>query len=156
MPHNSSLEVARRIDAWWGSAKGDVFTEPFAGMAAAGLFQIGLPGASAALDSYRAIAAAEQAIAAKTGLPGLASAFAARQVTARFFMAGFASEDQRSVWLPRMASGEICASIAISETSADRGGGARWRLRRARPQGLGHQWPGRGCVSGAGGDRHRA
>jgi acyl-CoA dehydrogenase len=118
MPHNSSLEIARSIDAWWGTAKGDVFTEPFAGMAAAGLFQIGLPGASAALDSYRAIAAAEQAIAAKTGLPGLASAFAARQVTARFFMAGFANEDQRSVWLPRMASGEICASIAISEPGA--------------------------------------
>src|SRR5664279_4406318 len=115
MPHNSSLEVASRIDAWWESARGDILTAPFDRMADVGLFQIGLPGAGAALDSYRAIAAAEQAIAAKTGLPGLASAFAARQMTARFFMAGFANQDQRNAWLPRMASGEVCASIAISE-----------------------------------------
>jgi acyl-CoA dehydrogenase len=115
MPHNLSLEVAGRIDAWWGSAKGDILTDPFVRMAGAGLFQIGLPGAGAALDSYRAIAAAEQAIAAETGLPGLASAFAARQVTTRFFMAGFANPEQRIAWLPRMASGEVCASIAISE-----------------------------------------
>jgi acyl-CoA dehydrogenase len=119
MPHNLSLEVAGRIDAWWGSAKGfDILTDPFVRMAGAGLFQIGLPGAGAALDSYRAIAAAEQAIATKTGLPGLASAFAARQMTARFFIAGFANRDQRNAWLPRMASGEVCASIAISEPGA--------------------------------------
>jgi acyl-CoA dehydrogenase len=118
MPHILSLEVARRIDAWWERAKGDILTDPFARMAAAGLFQIGLPGAGAAFDSYRAIAAAEQAIAAKTGLPGLASAFAARQMTARFFMAGFANRDQRTAWLPRLAAGEVCASIAISEPGA--------------------------------------
>jgi acyl-CoA dehydrogenase len=87
-------------------------------MARAGLFQIGLPGADAALDSYRAIAAAEQAIAAKTGRLGLASAFAARQMAARFFIAGFASQDQRAAWLPRIAAGEICTAIAISEPGA--------------------------------------
>ena len=118
MPHNSSLEVAGRIDAWWGSAKDDILTDPFGRMASAGLFQIGLPGAGAALDTYRAIAAAGQAIAAKSGLLGLASAFAARQMTARFFMAGFAGQDQRTVWLPRMAAGEVCAAIAISEPGA--------------------------------------
>src|SRR6266852_3274845 len=102
MPHNLSLEVAGRIDVWWERAKGDILgdpfvrlTDPFVRMAGAGLFQIGLPGAGPALDGYRAIAAAEQAIAAKTGLLGLASAFAARQMTARFFMAGFANQDQR-------------------------------------------------------------
>jgi acyl-CoA dehydrogenase len=118
MPHNSSLEVARRIDGWWEIASGDVLTDPFGRMARAGLFQIGLPGADAGLDSYGAIASAEQAIAARTGLLGLASAFAARQMAARFFIGGFASEDQRAEWLPRIAAGEVCTAIAISEPGA--------------------------------------
>jgi acyl-CoA dehydrogenase len=118
MPHHSSPEIAKRIDQWWSIAKDDILTDPFGAMAKAGLFQIGLPGGGGALDSYRAIAAAEQAIAAKTGLPGLASAFAARQMTPRFFLAGFANEDQRATWLPRVASGEVCVAIAISEPGA--------------------------------------
>jgi acyl-CoA dehydrogenase len=118
MPYNTSLEVERRIDDWWSIAKGDVLADPFGRMAQASLFQIGLPGADPALDSYRAIAIAEQAISAKTGLLGLASAFAARQMTARFFIAGFADKDQRATWLPRVASGEVCVSIAISEPGA--------------------------------------
>ncbi len=92
--------------------------DPFGPMARAGLFQIGLPGAGAALDSYQAIAAAEQAIAGKTGLLGLASAFAARQMAARFFIAGFATAEQRAAWLPRIAAGEVCTAIAISEPGA--------------------------------------
>jgi acyl-CoA dehydrogenase len=115
MPQDLGLEVAGRIDDWWSIAKRDILTDPFGLMASAGLFQIGLPGAQAVLDSYRAIANAEQAIAAKTGLLGLASAFAARQMTARFFIAGFADAAQRAAWLPRIAAGEICAAIAISE-----------------------------------------
>src|SRR6202048_454697 len=113
MLHRSSLEVSARIDHWWSIAKDDILVAPFARMATAGLFQIGLPGASAALDSYRAIAAAEQAIAAKTGLLGLASGFAARQMIARFFIGGFASEAQRATWLPRIAAGEVCTAVAI-------------------------------------------
>jgi acyl-CoA dehydrogenase len=116
MPQDSSLKVAARIDDWWSLAKHDISTDPFGRMARAGLFQIGLPGAGAALDTYRAIALAEQAIGAKTGLLGLASAFAARQMTARFFIAGFADADQRATWLPRVAAGEVCAAIAISES----------------------------------------
>jgi acyl-CoA dehydrogenase len=115
MPQDLGLEVAGRIDDWWSVAKRDILTDPFGRMASAGLFQIGLPGAQAGLDSYRAIANAEQAIAAKTGLLGLASAFAARQMTARFFIAGFADAPQRAAWLPRIAAGEVCAAIAISE-----------------------------------------
>lgn len=118
MPHRSSLEVTARIDHWWSIAKDDILADPFGPMAKAGLFQIGLPGADAVLDSYRAIAAAEQAIAAKTGLLGLASAFAARQMTARFFIAGFANADQRETWLPRIAAGEVCTAISISEPGA--------------------------------------
>jgi acyl-CoA dehydrogenase len=118
MPQVSSLEVTGRIDGWWASAQRDVLADPFAAMAKAGLFQIGLPGADVALDSYQAIAVAEQAIAAKTGLLGLASAFAARQMAARFFIAGFADADQRATWLPRIAAGEICTAISISEPGA--------------------------------------
>ena len=89
MPQDSSLKVTGRIEDWWESAKGDLLTDPFGAMAQAGLFQIGLPGAGAALDTYGAIAFAELAIAARTGLLGLASAFAARQMIARFFISGF-------------------------------------------------------------------
>ena len=117
MLQDSRLEVAERIDNWWSIAKGNLLADPFGPMAKAGLFQIGLPGTNA-LDSYRAIAAAEQAIAAKTGLLGLASAFAGRQMVARFFLAGFANPEQRAAWLPRVAAGEVCAVIAISEPGA--------------------------------------
>jgi acyl-CoA dehydrogenase len=135
MPQDSSLEVARRIDDWWSIAKGDVLADPFGPMAKAGLFEIGLPGAGA-LDSYRAIAAAEQAIAAKTGLMGLASAFAGRQMVARFFIGGFANQDQRTTWLPRVAAGEVCAVIAISEPGA--GAHPKHLQTSAEPHGAGY------------------
>src|ERR1700681_4254579 len=113
MPQDSSLEVAGRIDDWWSTAKRDVLADPFGQMARAGLFQIGLPGAGAALDTYRAIAIAEQAIAAKTGLLGLASAFAARQMTARFFIAGFADALRRAAMWCRVAAGVVCAAVGV-------------------------------------------
>jgi acyl-CoA dehydrogenase len=141
MPQDSSLEVARRIDDWWSLAKGDVLTDPLGRMAKAGLFQIGLPGADAGIDSYRAIAAAEQAIAAKTGLLGLASAFAGRQMVARFFIGGFANERQRAAWLPRVAAGEVCAVIAISEPGA--GAHPKNLQTSAEPNGAGYVVRGR-------------
>jgi acyl-CoA dehydrogenase len=140
MPQDSSLEVAGRIDDWWSIAKTDVLTDPFGPMAKAGLFQIGLPG-TGALDSYRAIAAAEQAIAAKTGLLGLASAFAGRQMVARFFIGGFANQEQRATWLPRVAAGEVCAAIAISEPGA--GAHPKHLQTSADPQGAGYILRGR-------------
>jgi acyl-CoA dehydrogenase len=118
MKQDSNVEVARRIDDWWSIAKRDIPADPFGQMAKAGLFQIGLPGAGGALDTYSAIAFAEQAMAAKTGLLGLASAFTARQTMARFFIAGFANKDQRDTWLPRVATGEACVAIAVSELGA--------------------------------------
>src|ERR1700712_912615 len=118
MPRYANPEVGTRIDHWWSITKADVLADPFRAMARAGLFQVGLPGAGAALDSYRAIAAAEQAIAAKTGSLGLASGFAARQMIARFFIGGFANEEQRTTWLPRIAAGEVCTAVAISEPGA--------------------------------------
>jgi acyl-CoA dehydrogenase len=115
MPQDLSREVAGRIDAWWSTAQHDALADPFGQMAKAGLFQIGLPGSGGALDTYSAIAVAEQAIVAKTGLLGLASGFAARQLAARFFIAGFAGASLRTTWLPRIAAGQVCAAIAISE-----------------------------------------
>ncbi|MGZ3351891.1 MAG: acyl-CoA dehydrogenase family protein [Xanthobacteraceae bacterium] len=141
MPQDSSLEVAGRIDDWWSIAKDDVLSDPFGRMAKAGLFQIGLRGAGAALDRYRAIAAAEEAIAAKTGLPGLASAFAGRQMVARFFIGSFANEDQRAAWLPRVAAGEVCAVIAISEPGA--GAHPKNLQTSAEPNGTGYVVRGR-------------
>jgi acyl-CoA dehydrogenase len=132
MPQGSSPEIAERIERWWEIAKGDVLKDPFGQMAKAGLFHIGLPGAAAAFDSYGAIAAAEQAIAAKTGLLGLASAFAARQLTARFFIAGFGDASQRRAWLPRIAAGKVCAAVAISEPGA--GAHPKHLRTTARPQ----------------------
>jgi acyl-CoA dehydrogenase len=135
MPQGPSPEIKERIERWWEIAKGDVLKDPFGQMAKAGLFRIGLPGAAAAFDSYGAIAAAEQAIAAKTGLLGLASAFAARQLTARFFIAGFADASQRRAWLPRIAAGEVCAAVAISEPGA--GAHPKHLRTTAEPQGNG-------------------
>jgi acyl-CoA dehydrogenase len=135
MPHRSIPEVSARIDHWWSIGSGDLLADPFGTMAKAGLFQIGLPGAGAALDSYRAIAAAEQAIAAKTGLLGLASGFAARQMMARFFIGGFANAEQRAKWLPRIAAGEVCAAVAISEPGA--GAHPKHLRTAAEPHGAG-------------------
>ena len=36
-------------------------------------------------------------------------------MTARFFIAGFADAGQRATWLPRIAAGQVCTAIAISE-----------------------------------------
>jgi acyl-CoA dehydrogenase len=71
---------------------------------------IGLQG-----DSYAAIARGEAALAERTGLIGQGGSWAGRQMVARFFIAGFGNEAQRAAWLPRLASGECIASVAISE-----------------------------------------
>jgi acyl-CoA dehydrogenase len=141
MPHYSIPEVTQRIDDWWANAKGDILADPFGRMAKAGLFQIGLPGADASLDTYSAIAIAEQTIVARTGQLGLASAFAARQMTARFFIAGFASAEQRAGWLPRVAAGEVCVAVAISEPGA--GAHPKHLNTAAEPDGAGYVLRGR-------------
>ena len=92
----------------------------------------------------RAIAIAEQAIAAKTGLLGLASAFAARQMTARFFIGGFcqrrtsarhgcrAWRPARSAWRSRSPSPAPEPIRSICRPSAEpRGDGFVIRGRKA-------------------------
>jgi acyl-CoA dehydrogenase len=66
-------------------------------------------------DSYAAIARGEAALVERTGLLGQGGSWAGRQLVARFFIAGFGDEAQRAAWLPRIASGECIASVAISE-----------------------------------------
>jgi acyl-CoA dehydrogenase len=71
---------------------------------------IGLDG-----DGYAAIARGEAALVERTGLLGKGGSWAGRQMVARFFIGGFGNEVQRAAWLPRLASGECVASVAISE-----------------------------------------
>ncbi len=97
------------LDAWT-AAPDRLASDPFAGMADAGLFRIGLEGS----QGYAAIARTEAALAERTGLLGLAGAWATRQIIARFFIADFGNAEQRAAWLPRCAAGS-CASVAISE-----------------------------------------
>ncbi|NEW95714.1 acyl-CoA dehydrogenase [Rhodopseudomonas sp. BR0G17] len=114
----ATAAVAARIARWRALAADRSGTDPFIPMAKAGLFEIGLPGGDAVLDSYGAIAQAERAIAASTGELGLATAFAGRQLIARFFIAGFADAVQRGELVSRIASGRGWAAVAISEPGA--------------------------------------
>ena len=59
--------------------------------------------------SYIAIAREEAAIVERTGLLGEGGVWAGRQVVSRFFIAGFGNDEQRTAWLPQLAS------VAISE-----------------------------------------
>ena len=68
-----------------------------------------------ASNSYAAIARGEAALVERTGLLGQGGSWAGRQMVAKFFIAGFGDEGQRAAWLPRLASGEWVASVAISE-----------------------------------------
>jgi acyl-CoA dehydrogenase len=111
---------------------------PFDGMAEAGLFRVGLPAPWGDDSGYAAIAETEASLVAATGLPGLAMAWAGRQLVGRFFLAGFGTEAQRAHWLPLLATGSVATSVAISEpgvgahpkaltTRAERDGDG-WRL----------------------------
>lgn len=85
-------------------------------MGEAGLFRIGLRtefGGSG--GGYRAIAEAEQALVAEGGSLGFGLSWTGHQLTALWFIDGFASDAQRRQYLPRLASGELTASVAISE-----------------------------------------
>lgn len=118
MPQATSEAVAELLQRWRAIGADERRADPFDAMQRAGLFRIGLPGANDPVDSFTAIAIAEQAIAAATGELGLATAFAGRQLIARFFIAGFANEPQRNDLLPRIAGGTCWAAVAISEPGA--------------------------------------
>ncbi len=79
---------------------------------------------------YGAIARAEAALVARTGLLGLGAAFAGRQMVARFFIIGFGSEAQRAAWQG------ATAAVAISEP----GVGAHPKHLRTRAEPAGDGW----------------
>ena len=88
----------------------------WAAMAAAGLFRIGLPAEHGGDGgSYADIAAAERVLVEEGGSTGLAGIWGSHQVVPRWFLVGFGSPAQQARWLPRFASGELTAGVAISE-----------------------------------------
>jgi acyl-CoA dehydrogenase len=66
-------------------------------------------------EGYAAIARGEAAMVERSGLLGEGGSWAGRRMVARFFIAGFGDAEQRAAWLPRLASDECVASVAISE-----------------------------------------
>jgi acyl-CoA dehydrogenase len=85
-------------------------------MGEAGLFRIGLREAfGGSGGGYRAIADAEKVLVAEGGSLGFGLSWTGHQLTALWFIDGFANDAQRAEYLPRLASGELTASVAISE-----------------------------------------
>jgi acyl-CoA dehydrogenase len=97
--------------AAWHQAYPDPLQTRFAGMAEAGFFRIGLEDSS----GYAAIARMWEKLVARTGLLGLGSAWAARQMAARFFVRGFSRAEQQEELLPLLSSGATALAVAISE-----------------------------------------
>ena len=88
----------------------------FAAMGQAGLFRIGLPVEfGGAGGGYPAIAAAEQALVAACGIPGMGTIFGGHQITAQYYMVGFGSAGQKAGYLPKLAAGTCTMAVAISE-----------------------------------------
>lgn len=100
----------------------DIWTEEnlppdvFAAMGQAGLFRIGLPVEFGGTGGgYPAIAAAERALVAACGVPGMGTIFGGHQVVANYYIVGFASPAQRADYLPKLAAGTCTMAVAISE-----------------------------------------
>jgi acyl-CoA dehydrogenase len=100
-------ETAERVRAWLRKEP-DFRRDPFAGMQQAGLLGVGLQDDG----GFAAIARGKACIAEATGLIGLSSVWAGRQVVNRFYVAGFGNAAQREEWLGR------CLAVAISEPGA--------------------------------------
>jgi acyl-CoA dehydrogenase len=88
-------------------------------------------------DGYAAIARGEAVLVERTGLLGAGGAWAGRRLVARFFIAGFGDEAQRTAWLPRLASGACVAAVAISEPRV--GAHPKLLTTRAEADGDGYQ-----------------
>ncbi len=97
-------------------------------MGEAGLFRIGMPE-----GGYAAIAAADAALAETGGAPGFAGAWTGHQMVARFMLDGFGTAEQRAAWMPRLASGDSTACVAISEAGV--GAHPKHLTTTATPQG---------------------
>src|SRR5579872_2751682 len=87
--------------------------------------------------NYVAIAHGEATLVERNGLLGEGGAWAGPRVVARFFIAGFGNAEQRAAWLPRLASGECVAAVAISEPRV--GAHPKLLTTRAEPGGDGYR-----------------
>ncbi|WP_439814411.1 acyl-CoA dehydrogenase family protein [Zavarzinia sp. CC-PAN008] len=107
-------DAVNRATAWVATRQGDFLDAPLRGAAEAGLFRVGLP-APYGEGAFAAIGAVESVLIAESGLPGLGMTWAGRQLTARHFIAGFATPEQAQRWLAPASRGEAAFAVAISE-----------------------------------------
>jgi alkylation response protein AidB-like acyl-CoA dehydrogenase len=85
-------------------------------MAQDGLFKIGIEkfyGGSG--GGYLNLTEAAEALVKNGYNMGIATSWLYQQIVARFLISGFGSEEQKKQYLPGMVSGELTASIAVSE-----------------------------------------
>jgi acyl-CoA dehydrogenase len=109
----------------------------WAAMAASGLFRIGLPAEHGGDGGgYGAIAAAERVLVEEGGSTGFAGIWGSHQMVPRWFIVGFGSPAQQARWLPRFASGELTAGVAISEPKV----GAHPKLLSTTARREGEEW----------------
>ncbi|MBN8873906.1 MAG: acyl-CoA dehydrogenase family protein [Rhodospirillales bacterium] len=94
------MDIAERLDIWQAHCP-DPAQDPFAGMEEAGLLE--------PFESYLAIAFTKAALTERTGLIGVGSVWAGRQVVGRAFLDRFATPEQLARWRGH------AASVAISE-----------------------------------------
>ena len=106
-------------------------------MGAAGLLGLGLPpvyGGSG--GDWLSIQAAGEAFVRKSGNMGMALSWLIHLIVARFALLGLGTKQQIEHWLPRLAKGEITASLAISEP----GSGAHPKYLRTSAFREGDDW----------------
>ncbi len=85
----------------------------------AGLAGIALPAEYGGLGGdLRTLAVAAEAMAAAGGVKGVVTTWLSRQLTARLHILGHGSDEQRNVYLPKLAAGILTPCLAISEPGA--------------------------------------
>jgi alkylation response protein AidB-like acyl-CoA dehydrogenase len=106
-------------------------------MGASGLLGLGLPREYGGQGGgYLDMAVCGECLAARGRNMGMAVSWLIHGVVARFLILGFGNGSQRREWLPRMASGSITASLAVSEPGA--GAHPKHLKTVARSQGNGY------------------
>ena len=117
----ASIDISASIDTWAALCP-DPATDPFPGMAEAGLL---VPS-----SSYAEIARIKAALTERTGLLGVGGVWGGRQMTARWFLDGFGAEAQIAAWSRRTLA------VAISEPKV----GAHPKLLATRADRIATGW----------------
>ena len=117
----SNAPTSNAIDTWAALCP-DPATDPFPGMAEAGLL--------APSPSYREIAHTKAALTERTGLLGVGGVWGGRQMVARWFLEGFGTDAQKTAWLGRTLA------VAISEPKV----GAHPKLLTTRAERIEGGW----------------